>query len=92
MKNQTHLVSKERYNEIPVSNYKKIGRVYTPKYLAVFLAKMIKKYCVSDTNVVMDPACGMGELLLATSAVFDSGLSAIIGNDINNLCQSLPSL
>lgn len=83
MKNQTHLVSKERYNEIPVSNYKKTGRVYTPKYLAVFLAKMIKRYCVSEANVVMDPACGMGELLLATSAVFGSKLTAIIGNDIN---------
>lgn len=85
MKNQTHLVSKEIYNELSVSNYKKTGRVYTPKYLALFLAKMIKRYCTSNENVVMDPACGMGELLLATNAVFGSRLTAIIGNDINSV-------
>lgn len=83
MKNQTHLISKDKYNDIPVSNYKKRGRVYTPTFLAVFLAKLMKKYSHSSSNVVMDPACGMGELLLAVSSVFGSALSTIVGNDIN---------
>ena len=44
---------------------KNTGATFTPKELSVFLANKIASYIVDNTQIVLDPACGEGELLIA---------------------------
>ena len=44
---------------------KNTGATFTPMELSVFLASRIASYIGIDTQIVLDPACGEGELLIA---------------------------
>ncbi len=48
-----------------VDKRKSQGAHYTPKELARFVAHQISRICTAESPLVLDPACGDGELLLA---------------------------
>ena len=64
---------------------KKTGATFTPKGLSVFLAERIARHCKSTPQIVLDPACGEGELLIAMADTLSSfGIDfSLTGYDAN---------
>jgi tRNA1(Val) A37 N6-methylase TrmN6 len=65
---------------------KNTGATFTPKDLSVFLAERIALYALPQNNLVLDPACGDGELLIAMGEILhEKGFDfSLTGYDANS--------
>ncbi len=65
---------------------KETGATFTPPELAMFLADKLLSYTAKRNNIILDPACGDGALLLAIATVFrgNSQKFELIGYDSND--------
>lgn len=60
------------------------GQVFTPKFLANWVAQLLAKKIISDNSItILDPACGDGELLVAANKIVQN--ANLIGVDIDPL-------
>ncbi|MHA1673772.1 MAG: HsdM family class I SAM-dependent methyltransferase [Promethearchaeota archaeon] len=57
---------------IPVSEQKRLGQIYTPPEIASFMAKLSIR---SPSNIILDPSCGCGSLLLKSYSVLQNMIS-----------------
>ncbi|MHA1619850.1 MAG: HsdM family class I SAM-dependent methyltransferase [Promethearchaeota archaeon] len=51
---------------IPIAEQKRLGQIYTPPEIASFMAKLAVQ---SPSDVILDPACGCGSLLLESYSI-----------------------
>ncbi|MBI5325610.1 MAG: N-6 DNA methylase [Ignavibacteriae bacterium] len=72
--------------------HKNTGQIFTPKHIAGFMAKMLEPY---KREVISDPCCGAGVLLIETCKLMSYqslNQTLFIGQDINHTCVKMCAL
>ncbi len=57
---------------IPVGEQKRLGQIYTPPEIASFMAELSIR---SPSDIILDPACGCGSLLLKSYSILQNLIS-----------------